>query len=170
MGGEQGMDPDAAPVAFVADVSSAAGVHAMSLASLLQRFLGALIDESLAMAAVAPVLLGGTTWPLEGVPRSMAYGSGALLLCALLSSNAVLLHRRGQSVGKRIVGSRIVRTDGTPVSLARVLMLRGGLTLLIGMIPFVGGILRLLDAAAILGSDERLCIHDIVADTKVVRA
>ncbi|HEX9732584.1 MAG TPA: RDD family protein [Thermoanaerobaculia bacterium] len=83
--------------------------------------------------------------------------------------NVYLLAKSGQTLGKKALGVRIVRYDGSEASLARLLVLRFGLPNTIGMIPFLGSFFGLLDALFIFG-DERRCIHDHFADTKVVLA
>jgi uncharacterized RDD family membrane protein YckC len=75
----------------------------------------------------------------------------------------------GQTIGKKIVGIKVVRADGTPASFPRILFLRNGINTLIGMIPLVGLVFAVVDALCIFREDER-CIHDQFADTIVVQA
>ena len=86
---------------------------------------------------------------------TVTMGSYALL-------NVVLL-RHGQDVGKRLVGIRIVRSDGTPASTGRLVGLRILVNWLLCIIPFYS----LIDALMIF-SDDQKCLHDRVADTIVV--
>lgn len=81
----------------------------------------------------------------------------------------VLLYRSGQTIGKKIVGIRIVRTDGSRAGLLRILGLRYVVPGLIGAIPFLGFFFVLADALVIFG-EARRCIHDYIADTIVVDA
>ncbi len=55
------------------------------------------------------------------------------------------------------------------MTLGRLVFLRYGGPGLIGQIPFLGSLFSLLDALFIF-SEERRCIHDHFADTKVVVA
>jgi uncharacterized RDD family membrane protein YckC len=84
----------------------------------------------------------------------------------------VSITNSGQSFGKRLVGIRIVRTDGSPVDFVRGVVLR------MWVISFVTGVANqcclgwlvfLADILPIFGQ-ERRCLHDQIADTKVVVA
>jgi uncharacterized RDD family membrane protein YckC len=81
-----------------------------------------------------------------------------------------LLTTRGQTVGKRLVGIRIVRyRDGSPAGFVHGVLLRSWVINLIGVIPTVGTYFPFLDLGFIFGP-ERRCLHDLIADTKVVVA
>ena len=83
--------------------------------------------------------------------------------------NGYLLAKRGQTIGKVIVGTRIVDVaDGRVPKLVRSLGVRYGTIWLVSLIPFVGGLLSLLDALVIFRRDRR-CLHDLSAGTKVVK-
>ena len=102
--------------------------------------------------------------PFTG-PTAMAISS--ILLLAVVACNLMLLSRNGQSIGKRAVGTKIVRTDGSPVEVWRVVALRWLPLFVVRYIPFLGGFAGLADALVIFGNDKR-CIHDYVADTIVI--
>jgi len=94
---------------------------------------------------------------------------GAFIGVALIVVNLVMLHRSGQTIGKRIVGIKIVRSDGSRCGLGRLIALRFLVPVLISAIPKVGRFFGLIDALSIFNS-ERRCIHDYIADTIVVDA
>jgi uncharacterized RDD family membrane protein YckC len=71
----------------------------------------------------------------------------------------------GQSIAKRLLGIKVVRSDGTSISLGRIFWMRNFLNGLISMIPLYG----LVDALFIFG-ESRQCLHDKLADTIVVKA
>ena len=71
----------------------------------------------------------------------------------------------GQSIGKKMVGIKVVRTDGTPASLGRIFWLRNVVNGLVSIIPLYA----LIDALFIFGESRR-CLHDKIADTIVVKA
>jgi uncharacterized RDD family membrane protein YckC len=91
-----------------------------------------------------------------------------------------LLATRAQTIGKWLVGTRIVRADNDEVpTLARTVSLRYG-TLAIGpvatlsvlvlnwsVIPYVLIVVGLIDIALVFRRDRR-CLHDLIARTKVV--
>ena len=98
---------------------------------------------------------------------------------ALLVVQVWMLTTRGQSIGKRITGIRIVRVeDGSKPGIVHAWVLREFLVTMIGivagMIPFIGPfILRpafhITDWCLIFRDDQR-CLHDLIASTRVVRA
>ena len=95
-----------------------------------------------------------------------------LLLLALVPVgliNLYFLGQFGQTLGKKALGIKIVRNNGERANLGRLVFLRYGAPGLIGQIPFLGFIFSLLDVLFIF-SEERRCIHDHFADTKVVVA
>lgn len=97
---------------------------------------------------------------------------GLLAIVAMLGIfiyTAVLVYRYGQTIGKRVMGIRVVRTDGTRVGFGRFIFLRWLPITLLSMIPLLGYVFSLLDVLLIF-RDNRLCVHDNVADTRVVTA
>jgi len=93
--------------------------------------------------------------------------------------NIVLLYKYGQTVGKKVMGIRVVRMDGSRVSFARFFFLRGLAIGVIGAvvggiggamhIKFAGNIVTLVDYLMIFGAARR-CLHDFIADTQVATA
>lgn len=81
----------------------------------------------------------------------------------------VLVKRNSQTIGKKILGIKVVRSDGSHASLARIFWLRNAINLVIGIIPIVGSVYQLVDPLFIFG-DKRQCLHDKIADTIVVKA
>jgi uncharacterized RDD family membrane protein YckC len=79
------------------------------------------------------------------------------------------LHAYGGTLAKKIMGLRIVRSDGTRAGFARLFFLRGGAALLPLMIPFLNLVWWLLDPLLIF-RESRQCLHDQIADTIVVTA
>jgi len=75
------------------------------------------------------------------------------------------IRRNGQSIAKKIVGIKVIRTDGSPASLGRVFWLRNVVNGLISIVPLYG----LVDVLFIFG-ESRQCLHDKLADTVVVKA
>ncbi len=113
---------------------------------------------------------GGAVHASDG--RVVAIAIGVLAVAAMVGIFAytgVLVYRYGQTIGKRVMGIRVVRTDGTRVAFGRVIFLRWLPTALLGMIPLLGYVVSLLDVLLIF-RENRLCVHDNIADTKVVTA
>jgi uncharacterized RDD family membrane protein YckC len=81
--------------------------------------------------------------------------------------NGYLLAKSGQTIGKKMLGIKIVRSDGSLPALGHLLFRRWLPVVAVQMIPYVGGLLALVDACAIF-RDSRKCLHDQIADTIVV--
>ena len=113
------------------------------------------------------------------LPR-VILGASVLFLSwlALLAIQVWMLSTRGQSIGKRILGIRVVKVDGSPAGIVHAWLMREALITVIGMvagfIPFVGPIFlrpafHLVDWCLIFRDDQR-CLHDTIATTIVVKA
>lgn len=128
------------------------------------------------MAAALDALIAGAPHLLL-LPLGVALSSAALIHAAvwmgwlaagvLFVVDLVLLSRYGQTIGKRLVGLRIVRTDGSRASLGRLFWIRSVLPGVIAMIPILGWVFELFDLGMIFG-EERRTLHDRMADTIVV--
>jgi uncharacterized RDD family membrane protein YckC len=79
------------------------------------------------------------------------------------------LTTRGQTIGKRALGIRIVRaSDGENPGFLFAVALRYAVPSLISFIPLIGFIFSLTDILFIFRSDRR-CLHDLIAGTRVVK-
>lgn len=156
------VNPYAAPRAAVAD--HGAGGEA-ALASRGQRLLAAIVDGLLIYVFAGSVAMAA--YFMASGP--VAYLTAAAAVIAVLAWNAVLIARHGQTVGKRAVKIRMVRSDGSDASFSRLFFLRGVLVLVLWSLPFIGTLFWLVDCLCIF-RDDRRCVHDMMADTKVVEA
>ena len=151
------------------------------------RFLAILIDGLLPTAIIIGILAAvaipayqsykqarvpGIEPPPLGSANHMtmtwAWLAGFALLAFFIYS-AVLVYRYGQTVGKRMMGIRVVRTDGSRVGFGRFIFLRWLPLFVVGFVPVIGFVSGLLDPLLIF-RDTRQCLHDNIADTKVVTA
>lgn len=163
-------NPYAAPAARVADVYDEVLVKASRATRL-----GAVLLDGAVLAV--PAMLVAVLLPAFGSSSDGQLTVGATVLLALFGLGAIafiamqliLLHRHGQTVGKKLLGIRIVRSDGSRAGLGRIFLLRGLVPGLIGAIPLIGPFFSLVDALFIFG-EERRCVHDLIADTIVVDA
>lgn len=93
----------------------------------------------------------------------------SLYVLGVIILDCIWLHRYGQTVGKRMLKIRIVRTNGERCGLLRVIFARVLPVGLLGAIPLVGWLFQLGDPLLIFREDRR-CLHDLIADTMVVKA
>lgn len=78
-----------------------------------------------------------------------------------------LLYHRGQTIGKKMMGIAIVTLDNQKPAFMPLIAQRYFSQWLMGMLPFIGLPLRLLDVLMIFRGDKR-CLHDLIAKTKVI--
>ncbi len=171
-GAPQGaQNPYAAPEAHLEDVSEAAEVE---LAGRGNRLAAAIVDG---LAYMVPVFIAAVAVP-GLLDTTGELGSGAaggvlvfvgLWLVAVLVINVVLLHKDGQTLGKKLMSIKIVQVDGSRAGLGRTLGLRYIVNALPSVLPVIGNIYPLVDTLLIFRQDRR-CIHDHIAGTIVVNA
>ena len=97
------------------------------------------------------------------------YGIGFVFLLPVWGLTFYWVNKYGQTIGKRWVGIKVMRTDGTPAGLGRIFWLRNVVNDLFSVIPVVGRLYFLVDSLFIFGAEKR-CLHDRIADTIVVKA
>ena len=171
-------NPYAPPQAEVRDAQAAPPTKG-TLATRTLRLAGAIVDSAASAVFVVPFLLFTGDWT-AAIPAQLSYGT--LSLGGFASFTAIqgyLLATRGQTLGKWLVGTRIVGANNDEVpTLARTLGLRYGtlaigvvatsaVLVLNGVILYVFVVFGLIDSALIFRRDRR-CLHDLIARTKVV--
>jgi uncharacterized RDD family membrane protein YckC len=183
-------NPFAPPRALVEDRFEASASQV--LATRMSRFLAVLCDTLpgialavlwliLAVLMTPGILSGGFNPAIGGFARlGLVIAAGVVGALGILVWNAVLVYRHGQTIGKRMMGIRVVRTDGSRVAFARYLFLRylalvvictvlGVIGTVVLHFKHLGSLLQLADYLLIFRA-SRLCLHDNIADTKVVTA
>lgn len=95
----------------------------------------------------------------------VSFGLAGLALLGLTIWNIVLLATRGQTLGKKWLGIRIVTfPDGQKPGFVKAFLVRSFVNGIIGqVVPFYG----LVDACFIFREDNR-CVHDLLAETTVI--
>ncbi|UNK48425.1 RDD family protein [Lysobacter sp. S4-A87] len=163
-------NPYAAPTAQVQPTAAERFDDEPTTAGRLPRLLAALVDGGVSMVIAIPAIIGALRYtPQRGIGE---LGGSLILLSvvgyvALIIYTLILLSREGQTIGKRVIGIRIVRTDGDRAGLGRLFWLRYFVPGLIGAVPYVGWIFSLANILWIFG-EQRRCLHDHIADTMVV--
>jgi uncharacterized RDD family membrane protein YckC len=169
--GKSAPNPYSAPQGAMTDMSVDEG----TLASLWARLGAAIIDTIiLAVVIFVPILLllGGWSAYLGKIATGgylMNIGSALLGFITYAVVNGAFLASNGQTIGKKLVGIKIVRTDGSQPTLAHILLMRQGPISVLQLIPFVGRFMGLIDVLMIF-RESRQCVHDNIADTRVINA
>lgn len=143
------------------------------------RLGAALIDGLLLFAAMLPagVILAFMVYASTsgGSMRNNEFaifglmGVMGLMVLAFMGYQWYLISTTGQSLAKRWMGIKIVRIDGTPVNFVNGVILRSWVMGLLGNIPVLGPIASLVNPLMIFG-EERRCLHDHIAGTRVIVA
>jgi uncharacterized RDD family membrane protein YckC len=157
-------NPYAAPSAPLGEEA----VGSFELAGRGQRLGAALLDGVFLALGYLPLV----AFMMMAQREDLLYwglGIFAVVLIALLVVNCVLLERNGQTIAKKLLGIKVVRSDGSKAGLARIFAMRFLPMFLLGFIPLLGPIVGLVDSLMIF-RDNRRCLHDDIADTIVVRA
>ena len=164
-------NPYAAPAAAVADEAP----RAQALADRGTRLAAVLLDGIFIGLAMVPLIFVAVSMGGRGADGSVGAAQiagiaiAAVLVLGLLVWNCILLERAGQTIAKKMLGIRVVRRDGSHCGLARIFVARYLPVTVLGMIPFIGSLVSLVDALLIF-RDDRRCLHDEIADTIVVTA
>jgi uncharacterized RDD family membrane protein YckC len=165
----------------------------LELASLGQRLAAALVDL---VTLLVPMLIMFSVLidenfeaeirPVQNDPQAImdalqrqvlkiqAAGDSTLMVLGwfmdlLVLTNIILLTLRGQTLGKLLLGIQIMRSgDDSRAGFLRAVLLRSLLPVFALFLPHVGPFLVIADVLLIFRSDRR-CLHDFIADTRVVR-
>lgn len=155
------------------------------LASLGKRFAGGMFDAFAPGVALLPglvLMLVGSDFiqaiaeerdPQQFGPLAfVGVGWIFFVTLAFTITNIVLLATRSQSLGKYLLKMQIhsMETD-EPAGFVKSFLLRallnGFIAGIVGCIPFMGLVYQLIDYCLIF-RDDRRCLHDLIAGTKVV--
>ncbi len=165
-------NPYAPPQAVVADVVDPrlGNVQAERGARLAAAILDGLIMGGMIYApffigaAIGSGASGRAPFAMTG---AMAAGLGvsAIGFAIWCWLTIMFVRRNGQSIAKKALNIKVVRTDGSPITLARLFFLRNVVNGALSIIPLYG----FIDLLFIFG-EQRQCLHDKIADTIVVKA
>jgi uncharacterized RDD family membrane protein YckC len=168
----------APPKSAVEDVG---GDEALAPASRLARLVAVTIDGLLGFIWFTPAYVTNfATLAQHGRGNAISiwinlaktggwFYVGILGALVVLAIDLILLARNGQTIGKKLLGIKVVRVDGSPVSLFRVFFLRYVCNTLLTLIPILGSLYSLVDSLMIF-SESRRTVHDRIADTIVIKA
>lgn len=120
------------------------------------------------VSGVAVIVPIAVLVPVTEMGETAAGIGGVLMLLSflgVLGLNIYWLADNGQTIGKRALGIKIVRSDrASEASLVRLLFIRG---LSESIASSLCSLLWFIDVLFIF-SDDRQCLHDLIADTTVI--
>ena len=165
------LNPYAAPAeTSVYDFGQASDAHAPRLATINQRFAAHFVDVLVFVLPSFAIGVGfgpDAFFSEQGATRFLAYVGLAALVPALLQW--FLIANYGQTVGKRVFKTKIVRVDGSPPDFFHGVVLRSWLGCLPALVPIVGYAYVVVDSLYVFRRDRRT-LRDRIAGTRVVRA
>ncbi len=155
------------------DLTSAAPSNQLPIAGRGERFGAALIDGILVGAISFAIIIGyvggwASYMTQAQTPTFMLSLMSAFVgLVIYLGLNFKFLSDNGQTIGKKLVGIKIVRTDGSKLDFQRFVTHRYLPMVGAQLIPIVGMFIPFVDALLIFRSSNQ-CLHDQIADTIVI--
>ena len=140
----------------------------MELGERLDRLWAALIDRLI----IVPIAIGAAVAipALRNSPAQMpAVALTGVAVIGLIGYQIMLLANEGQTIGKKAMGLKIVLVkDLSNGGFVTNVLLRGGVSWVISVVPFVGMAYGLGDPLCIF-RDDRRCLHDHIAGTCVIK-
>jgi len=157
-------NPYAAPVAEL-EPAWQTSEFGYRLANPGQRWIGAFLDQLFAILAAVPAIVAAAVFELGAFPVA---GIALVVLGPLAVIQFYSISTTGQSLGKKICKTRIVRLDGSPPGFLYGVVMRAWLFWAASAIPGIGSAIGLVDALLVFRADRR-CLHDQVAGTRVIQ-
>lgn len=104
--------------------------------------------------------------PVQNIVAQILGGVVGILL--FLAVQGYFLATRSQTIGKMALGTKIVADGGGTFPFGELYTKRYLILQLVALIPFIGGLIGLVDAVMIFRSNRK-CLHDDIAGTKVIK-
>jgi len=146
--------------------ASGTGLAAYNLASIGKRWAALIIDRFLFVGAALMLVLGVVivTPDKPDDPRILGIMFAVIAAVAgYVTYDALMVSRSGQTLGKRWLKIRVVRADGEPVRTGQAW--GRAMTRLVAI-----HVLALVNYGPALFTQEKTCVHDLLAGTRVVNA
>ncbi len=143
-----------------------------NLASRWAR-LGAFLLDAVLLAALYVVVFYGTEYWDRALQQNISTQEQILSVlfgfAVYLLLNGYLLHKRGQTIGKWVLGIKIVGVANSEIlPLWKVFFARYIPQVFVALIPVAGHLLILINDCFIFTKDKR-CVHDHISGTKVIK-
>lgn len=143
-----------------------------NIASRPKRLAAALLDGFSGMLVSTPVFTHFGFWEAvknqTPLPDNVSHGLTLFSLAVFFLLHGYLLHRYGQTLGKRIMGLAIVSLDGKKLPFGQLILTRYVPQWMVGMLPVIGPLVAFADVLFIFSSPQNRCLHDLIAKTQVI--
>ena len=163
-------NPYQAPESNVTPVSEDINVD---LASRWSRLGASIVDTIVMMVIIFPLMfafgLFETFTQGQEPPFIYTLGMGLVSIVAFFVINIKFLKDNGQTIGKKVLGIKIVDMAGVKPPVGNHILKRYLAYFTPNYIPVIGGFLSMINVLFVFRKDKR-CIHDLIAGTQVVRA
>ncbi|MEJ2620043.1 MAG: RDD family protein [Candidatus Thiodiazotropha sp.] len=165
-------NPYQTPNSKLVDQQSMDELDSTNLASRGSRLLAILIDALIGMLLAIPFWLLTGSWdyvkngqqlPFSYTVMGVIYGFIGFALV-----HYYFLNKNGQTIGKTVLGIKIVALDNNLTGANHLLLKRYLPMSIVSAIPVAGSLLMLVDSLFIFRKNKR-CVHDLIAGTKVVK-
>jgi len=142
------------------------------IASRWDRLWASLIDTIIQMVVIIPVMYYSGVFQLlmKGQEPSLQYNlaMAGVGLITFIVFNIKFLISTGQTIGKKVLGIKIVDLQGQLPSIKTTLPIRYAVFFIPAQIPIIGQLLSIINILFIFGKEKR-CLHDFAAGTRVVK-
>ncbi len=143
----------------------------INLASRGARLGGALLDSLIMMVVMIPLMLFMGVLQNSFAGIRMTFNETVIVFfvgwAVFLGFNGYLLYKKGQTIGKVIVKTKIVDLNGKLPEFGKMLLLRYVVLGVVTHVPILGSLAAIVNVLFIFGN-ERRCLHDYLAGTRVV--
>jgi uncharacterized RDD family membrane protein YckC len=140
-------------------------------ASRWLRLFAAAIDGLIAIIITLPLMLYYGVFETAMAGKELGYSYTVMFtllgIVAFMLLHGYLLKTKGQTIGKMVLGTKIVDLDGNLPHFGKLISLRYLPLWVLQLVPAIN-ILALVDVLFIFRGDRR-CVHDLIAGTKVIR-
>jgi TNF receptor-associated protein 1 len=137
------------------------------LADRDSRFLATIIDLILANAVIFPILYLYLNLEGASIPTSLELCIGSFIVFIIMQG--YLLSKYGQTIGKKLLNIKIVSLKADNLNITPLIVKRYLPIWFLTQIPIFGQVILILDVLFIFRNDKR-CLHDFIAATKVINA
>ena len=143
-----------------------------NLATRWQRLWASIIDSITVMFITLPIMYFTGMFDMvaegrqPGLLYSLGIGLAGIAFFALINYQA--LTTKGQTIGKKVLGIKIVDLDESLPS-GKSLLTRYVAYFGFGQIPIAGPLISIINILFIFGKEKR-CGHDYLGKTKVIKA